>query len=145
MVSHLLFLEGLGRSFGLNLQYHFHPLCTAGARQSRQRSASKAFHGFCRGGKVPAEQPGWKTLCYSLELVLACGKCPSSEKGGLGGTMLQTRGGFDFSSCGGIQFLENPLPCSSNFKLKQDPPSNACETASCISWRASEDYHGLWR
>lgn len=64
-------------------------------------------------------QPGWKTLCYSLELVLARGKCPSSEKGGLGSTMLQTRGGFDFSSCRGIRFLENPLPRSSNFVLKQ--------------------------
>lgn len=119
MVNHLLFLEGLGESFGLNLQYHFHPLCTAGARQSRQRAASKAFHRFCRGGKVPAEQPGWTTLCYSLELVLVRGKCPSSQNGGLGSTMLQTRGGFDFSSCGGIRFLENPLPCSSNFRLKQ--------------------------
>lgn len=119
MVNRLLFLEGPSGSFGLNLQYHFHPLCTAGARQSRLRAASKEFHGFCRGGKVPAEQTGWKTLCYSLELVLARGKCPSSDKGGLGSTMLQTRGGFDFSSCGGIRFLENPLPCSSNFTLKR--------------------------
>lgn len=41
-----------------------------------------------------------------------------------------------------------PTPLQQWFHIKAtapDPPLNACKTASCINWRASEDYCGLWQ